>query len=156
MKTQSGTFGFGDELSAVEHLDLRIRSAVGVRLLTLDGPDHLLARDHLTKHHMNSARRETRSNQHVVLRVRIRVFTDISTLLYKSLTHTHALTHPDEEQVLQFYGQGHKTVRQNVNTNLINTKTMINAHLLFNHHMIIGNSQLNLGHASSWKTVPPY
>lgn len=38
------------------------------------------------------------------------------------------LTRPSEELALQFYGQGHKTVRQNVNINLTNTKTVINAH----------------------------
>lgn len=35
-------------------------------------------------------------------------------------------------------------MRQNVNINLINTKTVINAHIQLSHHMIIKSSKLRL------------
>lgn len=48
------TFGFGDQLTAVHHLHLANGSVVGVRLLSLDGPDDVLAGNHLTEHHVDA------------------------------------------------------------------------------------------------------
>ena len=48
------TSGLGDELPTVHDLDLRVGFTAGVCLLPLHGLNDLLARDHLSKNHVDS------------------------------------------------------------------------------------------------------
>lgn len=53
------TFRFGDEFSTVQNFHVSIRSAIRIRFLVLHGLNNLLARNHMTKNHMDTERIQT-------------------------------------------------------------------------------------------------
>lgn len=54
------TFRFGDEFSTVQNFHISIWSAIGIGFLVLHGLNNLLARNHMTKNHMDTEKIQPR------------------------------------------------------------------------------------------------
>lgn len=58
--SQKQTFRFGDEFSTVQNFHISIWSAIRIRFLVLHGLNNLLARNHMTKDHMDTEKIQPR------------------------------------------------------------------------------------------------